>query len=51
MEKKIPELRGKLLFGDVVFCPLFYSDASEMKTGAPAPTVYRVQLFNEKNEL
>lgn len=48
--KRIPELKGKYLFGDIVYGPLFYTDATKMKTGASAPPVYRVQLFNEKNE-
>lgn len=48
--EKIPELRGKYLFGDIVYGPLFYTEAADLKTGAPAPPVYRVQLFNEKNE-
>jgi len=48
--KNIPGLRGKYLFGDIVFGPLFYTDATKMKTGAPQPPIYKAQLYNEKNE-
>lgn len=49
--KRIPALQGKYLFGDIVFGPLFYADAAQMITGAPAPPVHRIQLYNEKKEL
>ncbi|XOV92268.1 MAG: PQQ-dependent sugar dehydrogenase [Bacteroidota bacterium] len=41
--KKIPELKGKYIFGDIVRGTLFYAEVAEMEQGRQAP-VYRLNV-------
>ncbi|MEU4688490.1 PQQ-dependent sugar dehydrogenase [Actinoplanes sp. NPDC023714] len=47
---RIPALRGKYVFGDLVAGTVFYTETSEMKRGGPPATIHRLHLFNAAGE-
>jgi glucose/arabinose dehydrogenase len=43
---KIPALRGKYVFGDLVSGWIFYTEAAEMRNGRKPATLHRLNLFD-----
>jgi glucose/arabinose dehydrogenase len=47
---KVPELRGKYIFGDIVDGRIFSTNEREMRRGGPLATIHQMQLFNEAGQ-
>ncbi|MFJ2029885.1 PQQ-dependent sugar dehydrogenase [Streptosporangium sp. NPDC087985] len=44
---KVPELRGKYLFGDIVTGQIFYTNEREMRTGAEQAPIYELMVYDQ----
>jgi hypothetical protein len=44
----VPELRGKYVFADLVTGRLFYTEASQMRTGRPRAPIYELMVYDEE---
>ena len=47
---RLPALRGKYVFGDIVNGRIFYTNEREMRRGGPLATIHQMQLYNEAGQ-
>jgi hypothetical protein len=45
--RRVPELRGKYVFGDLVTGRIFYTEAAAMRTGKPRAPIYELMVYDE----